>query len=260
VSERPFSQGPGPWVVAHRGASAGETENTLQAFDRAIATGADAVEFDVRLTADGAVVVIHDADVARITDGTGLVSEMTLGEIGSLTIALRDGGSTRVPTLEEALRRCSGRIAVDIEIKNIPGEPGFDAERELAVEATLEAIDAGFDGDVLISSFNPRSLARSLALAPQIPTGLLTDYSVPAAVAADYAEREGHLWVLPYLEQVRDAGPSVAEAVHAAGMRLGTWITDDPAVAVELMRAGVDAVATNDPAAVVEARRAAGLG
>jgi glycerophosphoryl diester phosphodiesterase len=260
VSERSFSQGAAPLVVAHRGASALETENTLPAFEEAVAAGADVVEFDVRMTADGVAVVMHDPDVSRTTDGHGRVRDLTLAQIRQLRILTRSGGTAEVPTLEETLRCCSGRIAVDVEIKNIPGEPDFDADGEPAVEATLRALDdVAFSGMVLVSSFNPFSIARSRALAPDVPTGLLTDRDVEPRAAAEYAHAEGHPWVLPFLRQVQEAGQSLAEDVHGFGMMLGTWITDDPAVAVALMRAGVDAVATNDPLAVVAARAEAGL-
>ena len=75
-----------PMVVAHRGASIEQPENTIEAFEAAIDAGADAVEFDVRMTADGHAVVMHDPDVSRTTDGTGLVSEMTLEEIRKLGV------------------------------------------------------------------------------------------------------------------------------------------------------------------------------
>jgi glycerophosphoryl diester phosphodiesterase len=145
-----------------------------------------------------------------------------------------------------------------VEIKNIPGEPDFEGSRELAVEATLRALDTvGFSGLALLSSFNPLSIARARELAPDVPTGLLTTEDVEARVALGFAHGQGHGWVLPFTAAVLSAGPSLAQETHELGMRLGTWITDDPAVAVELMRAGVDAVATNDPAAVVVARREA---
>ena len=247
-------------MVAHRGASAVVAENTLLAFETAIAAGADVVEFDVRITRDGVAVVMHDPDVARTTDGHGLVRDLTLAQVKALRILSRDAGAAEVPTLEETLRCCSGRVAVDVEIKNIPGEPDFDAEGEVAVEATLRALeDVAFSGMVLISSFNPFSIARSRALAPDVPTGLLTDRDVEAGAAAEYAHAEGHPWVLPFFRQVQESGAGLAEDVHAFGMLLGTWITDDPAVAVALMRVGVDAVATNDPASVVVARAEAGL-
>ena len=260
MSESPFSQAGRTAIVAHRGASAREAENTLEAFELAMASGAEAVEFDVRMTADGAPIVMHDPEVARTTDGSGLVRDLRVEEIKDLRIRLRDGGLAEVPTLVEALGCCSGRVAVDVEIKNIPGEPDFDGDREAAVEATLAALDAvSFSGDVIISSFNPFSIGHARRLAPGVPTGLLTPYEVDADIAFGFAREQGHAWVLPFVDRVRAADAAIVERVHAAGMRIGTWITDDPSVALELMRAGLDAVATNDPAPVVAARAEAGL-
>jgi glycerophosphoryl diester phosphodiesterase len=255
MSERPFSQVAKPLIVAHRGASIEEAENTLEAFDLAVGVGAGAIEFDVRITADGHAVVLHDPTVDRTTDGTGRVSTRTLAEVRALGITLTNGEVVRVPTLVEAFEQLSGRAAVDVEIKNIPGEPDFDGSRELAVEATLRGLEeVGFAGFALLSSFNPLSIARARKLAPDIPTGLLTTEDVEARVALGFAHGQGHGWVLPFTGAVLAAGPSLAQETHELGMRLGTWITDDPVVAVGLMRAGVDAVATNDPAAIVAAR------
>src|SRR5438093_10081888 len=121
VPERPFSQAGRPMVVAHRGASADESENTIAAFEAAIAAGADAVEFDVRMTADRVAVVMHDPDVSRTTDGSGLVRDLALADLRRLRIGLRSGGAEPIPTLDDALACLSGRIAVDVEIKNVPG-------------------------------------------------------------------------------------------------------------------------------------------
>ena len=234
-----------PLVVAHRGASIEQPENTIEAFEAALDAGADAVEFDVRMTADGHAVVMHDPDVSRTTEGTGLVSEMTLDEIRTLSI----------PTVEDALRCLSGRAAADIEIKNLSGEPGFTPDREAAVEATLGALDAvGFSGQVIVSSFNPASIAHSRALRPDVPTGLLTEYEVGAEEALTRAREHGHPWVLPFVLKVLEAGDGFADRVHAAGALLGVWIADDPETARRLFDLGVDAVATNDPRAISAVR------
>jgi glycerophosphoryl diester phosphodiesterase len=255
VSEWSFSQAA---VVAHRGDSAHVAENTVEAFESAIELGAEVVEFDVRMTSDGVAVVMHDADVARTTDGSGLVRSMTLEQVGRLRIELAGGGAAGVPTLEVALGVLSGRAAADIEIKNVPGEPDFDPDREEAVEATIAALaSTGFDGTVIISSFNPLSIARSRQLAPDIATGLLTERSVEADAGLTFAHAEGYAWVLPAVEAVLGAPDGFAERVHAADMRVGTWISDDPDEAVGLMRTGIDAVATNDPRRILAARRRA---
>jgi glycerophosphoryl diester phosphodiesterase len=243
--------------VAHRGDPAHEAENTLEAFEAAIAAGADVVEFDVRVAADGTAVVMHDPGVERTTDGSGLIRDLSISAIKRLRIRTADGGTTEVPTLDEVLERLSGRIAIDVEIKNIPGEPGFDGEREAAVEATLRALDrTGFVGPVLISSFNPLSIARSRALSAEVPTGLLTTDGVDPRAALAFAAAEGHPWILPFAGSVQAAGEGFGDEARAAGVAVGVWIVDDPAAAVSLWRAGVDAVATNDPSAIVAARDA----
>jgi len=236
-----------PMVVAHRGASVEQPENTIAAFEAAIDAGADAVEFDVRMTGDGHAVVMHDADVSRTTDGTGLVSEMMLEEIRKLG----------VPTLEEALRCLSGRAAVDIEIKNLPGEPGYTPDAEPVVEATLSALDdVAFASPVIVSSFNPRSIAHSRSLRPDVPTGLLTEYEVEADEAVARAIAARHPWVLPFVSRVLDAGEEFADRVHEGGALLGVWIADDPDTARRLFELGADAVATNDPRTIVPIRDA----
>ena len=237
-------------VVAHRGASVEQPENTIEAFEAAIDAGADAVEFDVRMTADGHPVVMHDPDVSRTTDGNGLVSRMALEEIRRLG----------VPTLEEALRCLAGRAAADIEIKNLPGEPGFTPDREEAVEATLDALDAvSFPGQVIVTSFNPASIDHSRALRPEVPTGLLTEYEVDAEEALTRATEHGHAWVLPFVLNVLEAGDGFADRAHAGGTLLGVWIADDPDTARRLFELGADAVATNDPRAIVPVRNEAVL-
>ena len=254
MSERSFSQAGSRLIVGHRGASAEQPENTLAAFERAIEVGAAAVEFDVRITADGAAVVMHDPTVDRTTDGSGLVRAMTLDAVRALRIEGAGGAPHGVPTLMEALELLSGRAAVDVEIKNIPGEPDFEADRERAVEALHAALDTvAFIGPVIVSSFNPVSIATSKTLRPDLPTGLLTDPGVDAEAALTYATAHGHPWVLPFSGKVREAGPSFPAVVHAQGMLLGTWLTDDPGEAVALFASGVDAVATNDPRRIVAA-------
>ena len=239
--ERPVK----PLVVAHRGASVEQPENTIEAFEAAIDAGADAVEFDVRMTADGYPVVLHDPDVSRTTDGTGIVSEMTLDEIRTLG----------VPPLEEALVCLSGRAGADIEIKNSPDEPGYTPDAEPAVEATLAALEElAFSGPLIVSSFNPRSIAHSRALRPDVPTGLLTWFDVDADEALARATGQGHPWLLPFVTKVLEAGGGFGDRAHAAGALLGVWIADDPETARRLFELGVDAVATNDPRAIVPVR------
>lgn len=245
-------------VVAHRGASAVEAENTLASFERAIEAGVDAIELDVRLTADGHPVVLHDPDVSRTTDGHGLLRDLTLTEVKGLRIRTSDGDAAEIPTLREALTCCLGRVAVDVEIKNTPGEPDFEADGQRVVDASVRTLeDLGGTPSVLLSSFNPWALERAKQLAPGVPTGLLTDHEVEAAAALAFARARGFGWILPYVRQVKGAGEGFVADAHEAEISVGTWISDDPVEVVSLFLIGVDAVATNDPDAVVPAVREA---
>ncbi len=233
-----------PLVVAHRGASATYPENTLEAFDAAVVAGARAVEFDVRLSSDGVPVVMHDPDVGRVSDGAGFVHELTFEELRGLV--LNGGGG--IPAFREVLDLLNGRVGLDIEVKNIPGEPAFDSPREAVLEACLrELSESGFAGPVLVSSFNWLTIERCRDLAPDIPTGFLTIGMVDPHAAFVYARDAGHRWVLPNAEPLLEAGDPFVREVHDAGMLVGTWVVDDAEPFARLLAMGVDAVATNDP-------------
>ncbi|MBI4261543.1 MAG: glycerophosphodiester phosphodiesterase [Actinobacteria bacterium] len=245
-----------PLVLAHRGLSARHPENTLPAFAAAIEVGAHGIELDVRLSSDGVPVVIHDADVARTTGGRGLVNELPLGELRRLDASGDGSGPVRIPTLREVLELASGRIGVDLEIKNVPGDPAFDSPREAVLEATLGELEAvGFPGPVLISSFNPGTVERSRELSPGVPTGLLTPAPVDPLAALDHAARMGHRFVLPAASALLGAGAGFVEEAHGRGVRVGTWTVDDPDTLAVLFGWGVDAVACNDPEVGLAVRR-----
>jgi glycerophosphoryl diester phosphodiesterase len=240
-----FSDDAFPIVVAHRGASSSRPENTIASFEEAIRLGAGIVEFDVRLSSDGVAVVMHDPTVDRTTDGSGFVHELTAAELASLNAGTATDAAP-VPTLAEALACMSGRAAVAVEIKNIPGEPAFEPVREPVAEAVHAGLER-FDGSVLVVSFNPASLEASKALAPHVPTGFLTTDLVDPREALRYAVSAGHDMVLPGTRASIPAGEAFVEEVHAAGLRAGTWTVDDPETVRMLLDRGFDAVASNDP-------------
>jgi glycerophosphoryl diester phosphodiesterase len=247
--DRPFSTKFFPIVVAHRGASSTKPENTLEAFDEAFRTGARVVELDVRLTADGVAVVAHDPGLGRVTDGAdeGLVHELTAEAIRR--------AAPGIPTLEEACALAAGRGGLDLEIKNVPWDPAFDPSGERVLEAALDVAARAFPGPLLLSSFNRRTLERSRVLAPGLPTGLLVLPDVPLADELEYAVEVGHAFVLPAVEALLAEGERFVRAAHMSGLRVGTWVVDDALTQETLFRWGVDAVASNDPAAAVAVLR-----
>ena len=228
-------------VQAHRGSpdpASGIRENTLDAFARARALGADGVELDVRLTADGGLAVHHDP----VIDGVGAICELG-------TAALPDD----VPLLAEALETCAGMV-VNIEIKNQPHEPGFDPQDRASgmVVALVESM--GRTGSVVVSSFWSGALAAVRSAGSAVPTGLLVvssfDPLASIAAAADLGCAAVHLPV-----GLVD-GPTVATA-HAAGLEVAAWTVADGATLAAVLGAGVDTVITDD---VAMSRRAVDRG
>jgi glycerophosphoryl diester phosphodiesterase len=234
-----------PLVVAHRGASLAFQENTLTAFDAAVKAGADMVELDVRLSADGVAIVSHDIDVSVETDGQGLVGELTSAELARFD----------VPTLIDALDLLAGRALVDIEVKNLPGERDFDSPKESVAHEVVRVVDElGMRDGVLVTSFNWLAIERVRDVAPDVETGFLTLPSIDPNAALVYARGRGHAFVLPHVYAVMDAGSAFVEQAHDDGVRVATWTVDDPERIAELFGWGVDAVITNDPATGVRVR------
>jgi glycerophosphoryl diester phosphodiesterase len=217
--------------------------------------GADFVELDVRLTADGELVVLHDFDVSRTTYATGLIHQMTLSQVKALDASGHRRLGLAVPTFEEVLRDLSRRVGIDVEIKNLPGEPAFDSPREAIAEECVRLIrETAFEGPVVASSFNWLPIERIRDIAPGILTGFITSALIDPWAALVYARTRGHELILPQAPALFDAGPPFIEAAHEAGVRVGTWTVDDPEAVEALFAMGVDAIATNDPAMAVPIR------
>jgi glycerophosphoryl diester phosphodiesterase len=226
-----------PLVLAHRGASRRATDNTIEAFCMARELGADGVELDARRTADGVVVVHHDAEIA----GFGLIAAATCE-------ALR-AAQPHVPMLTEALDALTGML-VNIELKCLPWEPDADPAHELA-HRVVDLVQTR-DGDVVLSSFDLGAVDECRSVAPEMPTGWLT-HSQDVLTAAPIAADHGHPWLHPDRASVLTAPGAAIDACHSRGLRIDVWTVDDPSEARELARAGVDALITNVPDATLAA-------
>ncbi len=219
-------------VLAHRGANRLAAENTVAAMAMAVELGADGVELDVHRSADGELVVRHDADTPA-----GVLSDLTWAEIH---VALPE-----VPTLTEVLDVCRGRL-VNVEVKNLPGDPDWDPS-ERAVELLVGLLHAreGLD-DVIVSSFHLPTVDRMRALAPGVATALLT-FGVDPLEALVTAETHGHGALHP---DVWSLGGTVLGAVvqraHERGLRVNVWTVNDRDELGRLEAAGIDAVITDD--------------
>jgi glycerophosphoryl diester phosphodiesterase len=227
-------------VVAHRGASAVEPENTLAAFARAIELGADMSELDVHLSADGHVVVMHNATVEATTDGRGALRDLTLAEIKRLDA----GRGERVPTLQEAVDLVRGRNGLYIELKG-EGTPA-------AVARLLRANRFTGHGQVIAGSFSPDLAAELKRIAPEIATSLLVGPVLPAdeliamtrAAGADYV----HLcWERRAERPHTLLPPELLRALRAAGLGIVLWHEERPEELAVLRTLDVDAICSNAP-------------
>jgi glycerophosphoryl diester phosphodiesterase len=221
-------------VIAHRGASGHLPENTPPAFELAVAQGADMIETDLHRTADGAVVVTHDEDLAGL-GGSGEIAEASLAEVR----ALDAGGGERVPTLDELLDRFGARVAWNLELKR--GTRGEYAGLE---EAALAAVRArGLEPRTLFSSFYDPVLARLRALAPRARIGLLVSRRLPARAV----ERALALGAEALHPEAAVVDAALVDAAHAAGLAVHVFTVDDAAEMRRLLGLGVDGLFTNFP-------------
>jgi glycerophosphoryl diester phosphodiesterase len=243
-----------PLIIAHRGDSAHRPENTLAAFAGALEVGADLVEFDVQLTRDGQVVVIHDPTVDRTTDGHGRVAEMTLAQIRALSAGYPSRfGAThrgeRVPALGEALALLKDRARVMVEIK--PDAVTDDAEGGVEARTIADVRKAGMEKDVALLSFSRRALLRCRKLAPEIVRGHLFQRAEPGEVLAGARDVASEL-VMPekrmLTDELRDRG-------REAGQKVATWVVDDPEELLRLARFDLYGVASNRPGVLLDAIR-----
>jgi glycerophosphoryl diester phosphodiesterase len=246
------------WPVnfAHRGASARAPENTLEAFRLAVEAGAGGLELDVRMTRDGEVVVIHDATVDRVTDGSGAVAGMTLDEVRRFDAGYSfspDGGRTfpyrgrgvRIPTLAEVYEEFPDAY-VNADIKEAQPE---------AEEAVLSVIkDAAAEGRTLVASTDHAVLRRFR----KVSGGRISTGASRREIAAFYVLSRLHLEALvsPAYEAlqvpvehrgIKLVTPRFVRAAHSRGVRVDVWTINDVAEMNQLLDLGVDVIMTDRP-------------
>jgi glycerophosphoryl diester phosphodiesterase len=249
AGQRPAGASRAPLCIAHRGASASAPENTLAAFERAFDDGADWIECDVRLTADGAPIVLHDATLERTTDGRGPAARRTLAEVRRLDAGAWFGrrfARQPVPTLTEVLECARHRGGVNVELKCDPAAgPVREAHRRLARAVAAAIAAARFPGPIVVSSFSRPALRAARAAMPRVCLGYLVSRSARGTRAL---HRAIGLWSLH--PHVRLATPARFAAARRLGLRLLAWGVDDPGDARRLAALGADGLMADDPAAL----------
>jgi glycerophosphoryl diester phosphodiesterase len=238
-----------PAIIGHRGAAADAPENTVASFREAARQGAAMVEFDIKLTADGRLVVMHDDLLDRTTDGKGAVAETPLEAIRAL-----DAGAwfapgfkgSLVPTLEETVMVLGELgLAANIEIKPNPGQA---AETALAAAELLARHWPKQLPAPVISSFARESLAAMRDRAPDLPRGLLLwekpgDWSAAARALACHSVHCA----------ARHLTPDWAAEIKRQGYLLAVYTVNDPDLAKRLRRWGADSIITDRPGALSRA-------
>jgi glycerophosphoryl diester phosphodiesterase len=213
--------------VGHRGARAYAPENTLASFKKALEIGVDAIELDVRKTKDNQLVVIHDADVKRTTNGEGLVSELTLVQIKGFSA----DGTEKIPTLQEALDFLDTKVKVLVELK----EAGIE-EQVLSIVHTR-----GIEKNVVIISFLEEALKKGRELNKSVETGLIyAKHSNPVKAAL---ELKANYLVALY----RFTHTATVQKAHENGLKIIVWTINTLQEAQEYAKKGVDGIASDKP-------------
>jgi glycerophosphoryl diester phosphodiesterase len=242
-----------PAVIGHRGAARRAPENTLAGLRRARELGCTWVEFDVRLTADGVLVLCHDARLDRTTDGSGLISERSFAAIRGCDAGRRFGPAFTgepVPTLDEALSLTAElRLGANIEIK---ADRGREYATAAAVAATLLAA-GGQRCAVLVSSFLIPAIAAMRALAPEVPRGVL--FRLVPGNWRDLAQRLGCAVIGADHRRLRSR--RIAQ-IRAAGYQFAAYTVNDAARSRLLYRWGVTSVFSDAPDIILRAAAAVG--
>lgn len=213
--------------IGHRGAKGYEPENTIRSFMKALELGVNAIEFDVRMTKDGKIVVIHDATVDRTTNGKGPVSELTLEEIKKLSTEKGE----KIPTLEEALDFLDRKVKILIEIKEV----GLESKvLEIVRRKRLE-------DNVVIISFHEETLRSVREASDSIETGLIyVRHKNPVEAALSLRAN----YLLPMYKFVHK---NLIDKAHKNGLKVIVWTINTLEEAQEHAKKGVDGIASDKP-------------
>lgn len=213
--------------IGHRGAKAYEPENTLRSFKKALELGVDAVEFDVRRTKDDNIVVIHDPEVDRTTNGKGSVNELTLREIKQLVTEKDE----KIPTLEEALDFLDKKVKIFIELK----EPALEEKIVSLIHKK------GLEKNAVIISFLEEALKKVRELNSVVETGLIyVSHKNPVKAALELKAN----YLLPLYRFTHTAD---VEKAHQNGLKVIVWTVNNQEEIQQYQKKGVDGITSDKP-------------
>jgi glycerophosphoryl diester phosphodiesterase len=257
-------------VHGHRGARARRPENTIPAFLYAIEHGVDALELDMAVTRDNVLVISHDpileAPVCKGPRERAVIHQLTLAEARQWDCgAIRNPRfpeqqpvpGTRMPTLDEVFQLAPrGSFDFNIETKSFPDKPEYTPAPEEFARLVLDKIrHYHLEKRVILQSFDFRTLVAMRKLAPEIRLSALTE--TDTRDFASIAKEAGNAEIIS--PEVKLVTPQKVAAAHAAGLQVVPWTADTPAEWDALIRARVDAIITDDPAALIALLKQRGL-
>ncbi|MEI7554094.1 glycerophosphodiester phosphodiesterase family protein [Candidatus Chlorohelix sp.] len=243
-------------VCGHRGACGYAPENTFAAFHKALEQGAEWVEFDVQLSAEGVPIILHDDTLARTSDkgGARRPTELALSELKELDAGEWFGSEfagERIPTLDELLEEFGQKLELNIEIKS---KPNFEADNGIEKMVADAIVQHNLVNRVIVSSFDPTRLARLHAYNPTIPLGALytskAEEYPPTFDFFQLAEITGAIALHPHYKVIDEAYMGRARSL---GLKVNTWTVNDPEDMTRLAKLGVDIIITNYPDKLVAA-------
>ncbi|MEZ4663581.1 MAG: glycerophosphodiester phosphodiesterase family protein [Caldilineaceae bacterium] len=236
-----------PLIFAHRGAREAAPENTLPAFAKALAMGADGVELDVQCSRDDKLAVIHDFDVDKTTNGSGPVASYTMDELAALDAGSHFGAAhagVGIPTLEQVFDLLQGQCQINVEIKSRDPQGGHEVELVAELIRSRNLYES-----VIVSSFNPITLIKMRWVDKRVRLGLLyfeplPDYLRNAWLSPILAPEALH----PYHELI-DA--DYMQWAKSASYAVNTWTVNEVDEARRLANLGVDVIMTDGPDRII---------
>jgi glycerophosphoryl diester phosphodiesterase len=216
-------------ITGHRGALGSEPENTLRSFRRAVADGCDEIELDLRVTADGELVVLHDATLDRTTNGTGAVADLTLADLRAVDAGLGEV----IPTWAETVAAISVRIQAEVKAP----------EAVPLLVASLEA-DPSLAARTLITSSQSEILLAVRRLMPTADTGLILGRTPPIDDVITLTKAAQATWALCGIEGLTPEGVAT---LHAHDLTVTAWPVPDPETLTQAIALGVDGITTDHP-------------
>ena len=233
-----------PLIFAHRGDSAHAPENTISAFQLAVEHGADGIEFDVKVTHDGRVIVLHDQTLQRTTTGYGNLKSFSYDELRMFDSGEKYSSkykNEKIPTLEEVFEAVGNRLNINIELTNY-ATPGDDLIEKVA-KILAQVNDTS---KVMFSSFNWSNLKKIHKLCPEIPCGLLALPGIAGWLSrSSFTRNVPHEAIHPYFA---DVNKNSVKAWHQQGKKVNVWTVNEPKEMLRLNDIGVDMIMTDDPA------------